>query len=210
MYYKFIAIEGNIGAGKTSLATMISKDYNSELILESFADNPFLPKFYNDPEKYAFSLELFFMSERYYQLKHHWSENLFFANKVSDYFFMKSKIFAKNNLKSDELLLFDKLFDIMIDTLPMPDLLVYIHSDIERLQKNIYNRGRDYELKIKDSYLQSIQENYFDFIRKQSKIPILIIDITNVDFIKDKLVYRKIKSLICKKHKVGEVNKVIL
>ena len=139
MKSKFIAIEGNIGAGKTSLANKIAKDYNSELILESFSNNPFLPKFYKDPEKHAFSLELFFMSERYHQLKKTWSRDLFFSNKISDYFFMKSKIFAKTTLKDDELVLFDKLFEIMLSSLPFPDLLVYIHSDIKRLQEVVSN-----------------------------------------------------------------------
>ena len=107
--YPYIVIEGNIGSGKTSLVKMLTKEFKAHAIYEEFSDNPFLPKFYKEPEKYAFSLELFFMSERYHQLKNNWSEDLFHANKIADYFFMKSKIFAKNNLKSDELLLFDKL-----------------------------------------------------------------------------------------------------
>ena len=210
MQHKFLAIEGNIGVGKTSLAEMLSEEYNSKLILESFADNPFLPKFYKDPEKYAFSLELFFMSERYHQLKNNWSEDLFHANKIADYFFMKSKIFAKNNLKSDELLLFDKLFEIMLLSLPLPNLLVYLHSDVGRLQKNILKRGREFELNIKDSYLKSIDENYFDYLKKQDKIPVLIIDVSNIDFINNENDYVKIKNLINKNYSVGEVKKVII
>ena len=210
MNHNFIAIEGNIGVGKTSLARMISNDYNSKLILESFADNPFLPKFYKDPDKYAFSLELFFMSERYHQLKSQWSGDLFLTNKVADYFFMKSKIFAINNLKSDELLLFDKLFEIMLSSLPIPDLLVYLHSDVQRLQKNIHKRGREFELNIKDTYLKSIQENYFDYLKKQNKIPVLILDVSNIDFINNEDEYLKIKNLINEHYTVGEVKKVIL
>ena len=210
MKSKFIAIEGNIGAGKTSLANKIAKDYNSELILESFSSNPFLPKFYKDPEKHAFSLELFFMSERYHQLKKTWSGDLFFSNKISDYFFMKSKIFAKTTLKDDELVLFDKLFEIMLSSLPYPDLLVYIHSDIKRLQENIHLRGRSFELNIDDSYLEALQNNYFDYLKKQKKSSVLILDVTRVDFVNDNKVYEKIKNLISEKHQLGEVKKVIL
>ena len=210
MKSKFIAIEGNIGVGKTSLAKKIAKDYNSELILESFSNNPFLPKFYKDPEKYAFSLELFFMSERYHQLKKTWSGDLFFSNKISDYFFMKSKIFAKTTLKDDELVLFDKLFEIMLSSLPYPDLLVYIHSDIKRLQENIHLRGRKFELNIDDSYLEALQNNYFDYLKKQKKSSVLILDVTRVDFVNDNKVYEKIKNLISEKHQLGEVKKVIL
>lgn len=210
MKSKFIAIEGNIGVGKTSLAKKIAKDYNSELILESFSNNPFLPKFYKDPEKYAFSLELFFMSERYHQLKKIWSGDLFFSNKISDYFFMKSKIFAKTTLKEDELFLFEKLFEIMLSSLPYPDLLVYIHSDIKRLQENIHLRGRKFELNINDSYLEALQNNYFDYLKKQKKSSVLILDVTRVDFVNDNKVYEKIKNLISEKHQLGEVKKVIL
>ena len=210
MKSKFIAIEGNIGVGKTSLAKKIAKDYNSELILESFSNNPFLPKFYKDPEKYAFSLELFFMSERYHQLKKTWSGDLFFSNKISDYFFMKSKIFAKTTLKDDELFLFEKLFEIMLSSLPYPDLLVYIHSDIKRLQENIHLRGRKFELNIDDSYLEALQNNYFDYLKKQKKSSVLILDVTKVDFVNDNKVYKKIKNLISEKYQLGEVKKVIL
>jgi len=210
MKSKFIAIEGNIGVGKTSLAKKIAKDYNSELILESFSNNPFLPKFYKDPEKYAFSLELFFMSERYHQLKKIWSGDLFFSNKISDYFFMKSKIFAKTTLKEDELFLFEKLFEIMLSSLPYPDLLVYIHSDIKRLQENIHLRGRKFELNIDDSYLEALQNNYFDYLKKQKKSSVLILDVTRVDFVNDNKVYEKIKNLISEKYQIGEVKKVIL
>ena len=210
MNYNFIAIEGNIGSGKTSLASHIASDFKSELILESFSDNPFLPKFYKDPEKYSFSLELFFMSERYHQLKDKISSDLFFNNKISDYFFMKSRIFAKTNLQRDELLLFEKLFDIMLASLPAPDLLVYLHSDIKRLQANIRKRGREYEQNIMDSYLESIQDSYFDYLKKQNKSAVLIIDITDVDFVNDLNTYSEIKRLISKKYTVGSTEKIIL
>jgi len=210
MNYNFIAIEGNIGSGKTSLASHIASDFKSELILESFSDNPFLPKFYKNPEKYSFSLELFFMSERYHQLKDKISSDLFFNNKISDYFFMKSRIFAKTNLQRDELLLFEKLFDIMLASLPAPDLLVYLHSDIKRLQANIRKRGREYEQNIMDSYLESIQDSYFDYLKKQNKSAVLIIDVTDVDFVNDFNTYSEIKRLISKKYTVGSTEKIIL
>lgn len=210
MNYNFIAFEGNIGSGKTSLASQIASDFKSELILESFSDNPFLPKFYKDPEKYSFSLELFFMSERYHQLKDKISSDLFFNNKISDYFFMKSRIFAKTNLHRDELLLFEKLFNIMLASLPAPDLLVYLHSDIKRLQNNIRKRGREYEQNIKDSYLESIQDSYFDYLKKQNKSAVLIIDVTDVDFVNDLNTYSEIKRLISKKYTVGSTEKIIL
>ena len=210
MKFDFLTIEGNIGSGKTSLSEKIASDFNGKLILEEFADNPFLPKFYKDPEKYSFSLELFFMSERYHQLKDKISSDLFFNNKISDYFFMKSRIFAKTNLQRDELLLFEKLFDIMLASLPAPDLLVYLHSDIKRLQSNIRKRGRDYEQNIKDSYLESIQEAYFDYLKKQNKSAVLIIDITNVDFVDDLDIYNEVKRLISKKYTIGSTDKIIL
>ena len=210
MQYKFIAIEGNIGSGKTSLSRKIAGDFNAELILESFSKNPFLPKFYKDPEKYGFSLELFFMSERYHQLKNKWISDLFFSTKVADYFFMKSKIFAQNNLQSDELLLFNKLFEIMLSSLPYPDLLIYLYADVKRLQENIKKRGRVFELDIKDEYLESIQESYLDYLKKQRKSPVLILDITNVDFVNDKDIYDRIKGLINNEYPIGVQEKVIL
>ena len=209
MKHKFIAIEGNIGSGKTSLSRKIAMDYNAELILESFAENPFLPKFYKDPEKHSFSLELFFMSERYHQLKNKWIDDLFFSTKVADYFFMKSKIFAQNNLQSDELLLFNKLFEIMLSSLPYPDLLIYLHADVKRLQYNIKKRGRAFELNIKDEYLESIQESYLDYLKKQRKSPVLILDITNVDFIDNNEIYNRIRELIDNEYQIGVQKKII-
>ena len=203
MKHKFITVEGNIGSGKTSLSRKLSKDFNSELILESFSENPFLPKFYKDPQKYGLSLELFFMSERYHQLKTKWVDNLFLSTKVSDYFFMKSKIFAKTNLKSDELLLFNRLFDIMLSSLPQPSLLIYLHANIERIKKNIKKRGREFELDIKDIYLKSIENSYFDYLKKQRKFPALILDVSNVDFIENHDVYNNIKALMNKDYDIG-------
>ena len=209
MLYSHIAIEGNIGSGKTTLATMLSNDIDARLVLEQFADNPFLPKFYADPEKHAFPLELFFMAERYHQLKNLKEQDLFKPQIVSDYFFVKSKLFAQNNLKKDEMQLFNRLFDIMLSSLSKPDLLVYLYSDVERLQQNIKNRGRDFEQNISDEYLQNIQDKYLDFLRKQSDFPVLLLDVTSVDFVTDKNIYDKIGELIFVEYSVGITNEAL-
>ena len=165
MKYNYIAIEGNIGAGKTSLATRISEQFNAKLILEQFADNPFLPKFYKNPEHYAFPLELSFLASRYHQLKDELSkQDLFKSFTISDYFINKTLIFAKKTLQPDEFALFTKLFYIINTTLPKPDLLVYLYLNIDNLKKNIINRGRAYEQDIEKEYLVKIQEGYLDFI----------------------------------------------
>ncbi|MBC8265478.1 MAG: deoxynucleoside kinase [Flavobacteriales bacterium] len=203
MQYNFICIEGNIGVGKTSLAKKIAEDCNARLVLEEFADNPFLPNFYKEPEKYAFPLELFFMAERYKQLKEVLEQEMFSSFTVSDYFFVKSRLFAKNNLSKDELQLFYRLFDIMLASLPKPDLLVYLHADIQCLQKNIKNRGRIYEQNISDKYLLNIQKKYFDYFKKQKSFAVLIIDVTNADFIKDSRTYEKIVTAIKKPYSLG-------
>ena len=203
MQYNFICIEGNIGVGKTTLAKKISKDSNARLILEEFTNNPFLPNFYKEPEKYAFPLELFFMAERYKQLKGVKEQEIFSAFTVSDYFFIKSRLFAQNNLSSDELILFYRLFDIMLSSLPKPDLLIYLHTNIKSLQANIKKRDRSYERDITDEYLLKIQEKYFDFFKKQKDFPVLIIDIIDADFIKDNATYRKIISTIKQPYSLG-------
>ena len=196
MQYKHIAVEGNIGSGKTTLATMLANDFGARLILEEFANNPFLPKFYNDPDKHAFPLELFFMAERYYQLKNLKSQDLFQPNIVSDYFFVKSKLFAQNNLQKDEIQLFNKLFDIMVSSLSKPDLLVYLYADINRLQQNIKKRGRDFEKNISDEYLRNIQDKYLDYLKKQDDFPVLILDVTNIDFVTDNNIYKSMKDYL--------------
>ena len=203
MQYNFICIEGNIGAGKTSLAKKISEDSNARLILEEFANNPFLPNFYKEPEKYAFPLELFFMAERYKQLKGVKEQEIFSAFTVSDYFFIKSRLFAQNNLSADELTLFYRLFDIMLASLPKPDLLIYLHADIKSLQANIKKRNRSYERDITKDYLLKIQEKYLDFFKKQKDFPVIIIDVTDTDFVQNDVVYQKIVSAIKKPYSLG-------
>ena len=166
MRYNFLVIEGNIGSGKTNLAKKIAEDFNGKLILEAFADNPFLPKFYKESERNALPLELFFMAERFQQLNDKKNtSDLFSKLIVADYSFFKSKLFAQNNLREDELNLFNRLYDIMFSSVKKPELLIYIHSDIARLQKNIKKRGRKFELKIKDEYLKSIEKKYLDYLK---------------------------------------------
>ena len=193
MKFNFIVIEGNIGSGKTSLSKKIAQDFNGKIILEEFADNPFLPKFYKDAEQNAFPLELFFMAERFRQLS---SENiesdLFSEFSIADYSFFKSKLFAQNNLKEDELNLFNKLYSIMFSSVKKPDLLVYLHSDIKRLQANIKERGRKYEQEIKDKYLKDIENKYFDYLKKQTNFQVLMLDVSKVNFMEDEKIYNQI------------------
>lgn len=195
MSYQFITIEGNIGVGKTTFSKMLANELNYRIVLEEFADNPFLPKFYEQPERYAFSLELFFMAERYRQLGDLRDQDLFSHGVVSDYFFVKSKLFAENNLSDDELLLFNRLSDIALKNLPKPDLIIYLHSDVSRLQQNIQKRGRSYEQNISDVYLLDIQNKYFDFFKKHSDFPILVVDVSEVDFVNQSHVFQQLLNL---------------
>ncbi|MEO9145452.1 MAG: deoxynucleoside kinase [Ginsengibacter sp.] len=183
MKYNFITIEGNIGAGKTTLAHLLSKHFNARLILEQFADNPFLPKFYENKQQYAFPLELFFMAERYKQLKELLqTKDLFQHVTISDYLFTKCLLFAKVNLAEEEFLLYQKLFDIINPQLVQPDLLIYLHAPIARLKENIKKRNRSYEQSIEPDYLFSLQETYTQYI-KQHNIKTLFIDASNADFL---------------------------
>lgn len=183
MKHHFITIEGNIGAGKTTLTHLLAKHYNARMILEEFADNPFLPKFYNNPDQYAFPLELFFMAERYKQLKDmvH-TKDLFQSITVSDYLFTKCLLFAKVNLPDEEFRLYQKLFDIIHQQLLFPDILVYLHVPVNKLQANIRKRNREYEQSIPDEYLFSLQETYTSYI-KQHNIKTIFIDASNADFL---------------------------
>ena len=183
MKYNFITIEGNIGAGKTTLAHLLSKRLNARLILEEFADNPFLPKFYENQQQYAFPLELFFMAERYKQLKELLQTKDMFQNiTVSDYLFTKCLLFAKVNLPEEEFMLYQKLFDIINPQLVQPDLLIYLHAPVSRLKENIKKRNRSYEQAIAPEYLFSLQETYTQYIR-QHNIKTLYIDASSADFL---------------------------
>src|ERR1043165_204234 len=169
MQYHYIAIEGNIGAGKTTLAHLLSKRLNARLILEEFADNPFLPKFYENPDQYAFPLELFFMAERYKQLKDmiH-TKDLFQSITISDYLFTKCLLFAKVNLPDEEFRLYQRLFEIIHQQLVHPDILIYLHAPVAKLQANIKRRNRPYEQNIPDQYLFNIQETYTHYIKQHN------------------------------------------
>ena len=183
MKYKFITIEGNIGAGKTTLANLLSTKLNARLVLEEFADNPFLAKFYENPVQYGFSVELFFMAERFKQLKDLLGQqDLFQTTTVSDYLFTKCLLFAKVNLPDDEFRLFQRLFDMMQPQLIQPDILIYLHAPVNKLQENIKKRNRSYELNIKDDYLFNIQETYTGYI-KQHHLKTLFVDASNADFL---------------------------
>ncbi len=183
MKYNFITIEGNIGAGKTTLAHLLSKHYNARLILEQFADNPFLPKFYESPQQYAFPLELFFMAERFKQLKELIQQKDLFQNvTISDYLFTKCLLFAKINLPEDEFRLYQRLFEIIHQQVVQPDIVIYLHASVQKLQENIRRRNRSYEQKIPDDYLFSIQETYTSYI-KQHNIKALFVDASNSDFL---------------------------
>lgn len=183
MKHHFITVEGNIGAGKTTLTHLLAKHFNARLILEEFADNPFLPKFYENPSQYAFPLELFFMAERYKQLKDmiH-TKDLFQSVTISDYLFTKCLLFAKVNLPEEEFRLYQKLFDIIHQQLTFPDILIYLHAPVQKLQANIKKRNRPYEQGIADEYLFTIQETYTSYI-KQHNIKTIIIDASNADFL---------------------------
>jgi deoxyadenosine/deoxycytidine kinase len=183
---------------------MIAEQFNGKLILEQFEDNSFLPKFYKEPDKYAFPLEMSFLAERYQQLKDQLTkQDLFKRFTISDYLFTKSLIFARNNLQPDEFALFSRMFTIIDEFLPKPELLVYLYMEVSNLQRNIRKRGRLYEQDIQDSYLQNIQEGYLEHIRKIEDQRILIIDTNNIDFVNNPKDYNSILSLIEQDHPVG-------
>jgi deoxyadenosine/deoxycytidine kinase len=197
MDLRFLVIEGNIGAGKTTLAARLSKELNAKLVLEQFADNPFLPKFYADQEKYSFPLELAFLADRYNQIKKEVLQpELFQSMLISDYYFTKSAIFARNTLQDDEYRLFRRLFDIVFESLPKPDLYVYLHLNIENLLRNIKKRGRDYEQQMQPEYLEKIQTGYFDYFRQSAQFPVLIIDTNRIDFVNNPEDYNLLKDII--------------
>ncbi len=209
--YNYVVIEGNIGAGKTTLATRIAEQFNGRLILERFADNPFLPKFYQDPDKYSFPLELSFLASRYKQLNEELgSQDLFKAFTVADYYFMKSLVFASSTLKGEEYNLYRQIFYIIYSSLPKPDIYVYLHIAPERLLENIKKRGREYEKSITEAYLRKIQESYFTFFRQNPDNRYLVIDINNLDFVANTNHYNIIIDTIFGTDHVNGLNKVIL
>ena len=207
MEYNYIAIEGTVGAGKTTLATRIANDFNGKLVLEEFeADkNPFLPKFYKEPDKYSFQVEMTFLALRFQQLKDKLANlDLFHDFIISDYYVAKSLIFSRNNLHEDEYELFARFFNIIFSTMPKPELLVYLYSDVERLQYNIRKRGRSYEQEIPDAYLKNIQQGYLDFIRQeQNNMRILMLDTDKLDFVANEKDYQMILEAISQPYEIG-------
>lgn len=196
--YNYIAIEGNIGAGKTSLATKMAHDFNAKLILERFADNPFLPKFYEDAQRYAFTLEMSFLADRYQQISDDLSQlDLFKDFIVSDYDVFKSLIFSKITLAEDEFMLYRKLFNLMYKDLKKPELYVYLYQNTERLQENIKKRGRDYEQNIDNEYLEKINTGYLEFLKTQNDFNVKIIDISDRDFVENRTDYLWVLNEIC-------------
>ncbi len=195
--YNYIAIEGNIGAGKTTLANMIAEDFNAKIILERFADNPFLPKFYEDNERFAFPLEMSFLADRYQQLSDDLAQFDLFKNFiVSDYYIFKSLIFAQVTLQKDEYFLYRKMFDIMYNEISKPDLYIYLYQQTPRLLENIKKRGRDYEQNIAPEYLDKIHKGYANFIHTEKSLNTLIIDVSNKDFLNNPEDYKEIVELI--------------
>lgn len=204
MNYHFITIEGNIGAGKTTLAHLLSKHYNARLILEEFADNPFLSKFYENPAQYAFPVELFFMAERYKQLKELVQQKDLFQNvTISDYLFTKCLLFSKVTLPEDEFRLYQRLFDIIHQQLLQPDILIYLHAPVAKLQANIKKRNRSYEQNISDEYLFNLQETYTHYI-KQHNIKTLFVDASNADFLHNEKHLQVIYDALEKEYENGQ------
>lgn len=202
--YGYVSIEGNIGAGKTSLSTRLAEKHGARLVLEEFAENPFLEHFYKQPERYAFPLELSFLAERFSQLKEElMNRSLFQSLVMSDYFINKSYIFARANLGAQEFELFMQLFKIVEANLPKPDLLVYLYLPVEQLQENIKKRGRSYEQEISDAYLLNIEKSYFTFMKQHKKMRTVIIDTSEVDFVNSENDFLKLEALISAPYKPG-------
>jgi deoxyadenosine/deoxycytidine kinase len=211
MNLNYLVIEGNIGAGKTTLARMISEKFQAKLVLEQFADNPFLPKFYENPEHYSFPLEMAFLAERYNQLNRELSHfDLFSPFTISDYYFMKSLIFAQNTLQPDEYNLYRQFFTIIYDKMPKPDLYIYLHKDADLLLKNIAFRGRTYETYITKEYLEKITQGYFSYFRQENDIPILIMDTNAIDFVNQPEDFEKITETIFNGQFDKGVSRIIL
>jgi deoxyguanosine kinase len=182
--YNYIAIEGNIGAGKSTLALKMAQDFNAKTVLERFADNPFLPKFYEDQSRYAFSLEMSFLADRYQQLSDDLSQfDLFKDFIIADYHIFKSLLFSKITLEVDEFRLYRTLFDIIYKEMPKPDLYIYLYQNTDRLLQNIKSRGRSYEQDITAEYLEKINRGYLEYIKTQVDLNVLVIDVSDRDFV---------------------------
>ena len=209
--YQFVVIEGNIGAGKTSLASKISNDYNAKLILERFEENPFLPKFYKNPDRYSFPVELSFLADRYNQLKNELQDrDIFSSFTVADYYFMKSLIFSRNTLASDEFKLYSQIFHIIYQALPKPDLYVFLHLETEKLLKNIKNRGRNFETQINREYLDNIRLGYFEFFKQQKDFRVVVVDTNNIDFVMNQDHYNQLLRDLFEREYAFGVNHIVV
>ena len=182
-HFDFIAVEGVIGAGKTSLATLLAERRQARLVLEQFEDNPFLPKFYEDRERYAFQTQLAFLASRFKQQQNMMAQDLFHQFTISDYIFEKDRIFARLNLDEDELALYDSIFNIMTGIAAQPNLVVFIQSSVDRLMENINKRGREYERHITPDYLQDLNNAYNHFFYHYNRTPVIFINTTEIDFV---------------------------
>ncbi len=197
MQHKIITIEGNIGSGKTSFAKKFAAGHNARLILETFADNPFLQKFFVKQQDYALGMEMFFMAERYEQLKNEFTDaELFQDTYVIDYLFTKSLLYARVNLDDAEFALYQKIFNILNPKVAKSDVIVYLHSNLDRLVNNIYKRGREFELTVKKDYLKKIEDVYFAYFRQNPEERILIFDVSEADFVGNASDYLKMTALI--------------
>jgi len=195
--YNYVAIEGNIGSGKTSLSNLMSDEFNAKIVLERFADNPFLPKFYEDQERFAFPLEMSFLADRFQQLTDDLAQFDLFKNFiVSDYYIFKSLIFSQVTLQKEEYALYRKMFDIMYKEISKPDLYIYLYQNTDRLLENIKKRGRIYEQNIEASYLQKIHVGYTNFIKTEQDLNTLIIDVSELDFVNNHKDYREVLKII--------------
>lgn len=196
MHYSYIAIEGLIGAGKTTLAKRLAAQHKARLVLEEFDDNPFLPRFYEDPERYGFSVELSFLAQRYHQLKRITEQDLFNTCTIADYSLGKSVVFANVTLQPDEYALFRDLYGIMYADLPRPELIVYLHLDMARVQERIRERGRSYEQSIPIAYLARLQERYLDHLQKLQDDRVLVVDLEGHDLLQDASVYDELVRIL--------------
>ena len=204
MNHRYIAIEGNIGVGKTTLSQLLSKHYNAKLVLEEFAENPFLTKFYENPKQYAFPLELFFLAERFKQQQELIKKNdLFQELIVSDYLFTKCLLFAKVNLPEEEYRLYQKMYDVFSQQLTQPDVLIYLHAPVNKLQSNIKKRNRKFEQSIPDEYLFKLQETYTSYI-KQHNIKTIFVDASNADFLYNEAHFKLITDALEKDLQEGQ------
>jgi len=209
MHYNYIAIEGCIGAGKSSLCKMLAQKHNAKTVYEKFEDNSFLPKFYEDPEKYAFPLEMSFLAERFHQLKSIANLELFSSSTIADYLINKCLVFAQINLPVDEYNLYQSFFNITLNQIPKPDLVVYLYQDISRLLHNIQIRGRSYEAKIQAEYLEKVQRGYLNFLEQNSLQRVLILDVNRLDFVNNNEHFLLIEKAINKEQKEG-ITRIIL